>query len=264
MQYHHSISFISRTLGPRHQQLSVYKKELIVVVHVIQTWNVYLAHNHFIIKTDQKSLKYLLDQKITTPFQHMWVSKLMGYDFEIHYKQGKEIFAADALSRVTGSELLHITLSNAHDDFYQSLRSLLTSDSNLQRIISDLKKDKNSHPHYTFTSDELRRKGKLVVGNNYDVKLHIFRWLHDSALGGHSGRDSTLHRIRSLFLWPKMSLEVENYVRNCSTCQRNKTECTAKPGLLQPLNIPNSGWESISWTSSKASLPLLVTILSWW
>lgn len=38
---------------------------------------------HFIIETDQKSLKGLLQQKISTPFQRYWFSEHMGFDYEI-------------------------------------------------------------------------------------------------------------------------------------------------------------------------------------
>ena len=48
----------------------------------------------------------------------------MGYNFEIHYKQGKENVVADALSRVYGSELLSMTLSQAHTGFYDSIKLL--------------------------------------------------------------------------------------------------------------------------------------------
>uniref|UniRef100_A0A1J3IVR9 Transposon Ty3-I Gag-Pol polyprotein n=2 Tax=Noccaea caerulescens TaxID=107243 RepID=A0A1J3IVR9_NOCCA len=246
MQDSHPICFISRALGPRHQALSVYEKELMAVVHAVQTWNAYLAHRPFVIKTDQKSLKFLMEQKVTTPFQHMWLSKLMGYTFEIQYKQGKENHAADALSRVTGSELLHITLSHGHHELYDSIRLLWQRDPHLHNVISDLQVAGSSHPTFTFVNEELRRRGKLVIGNDPEVKLQIFKWLHDSAIGGHSGRDATLHRVKSLFYWPKMSLEVQNYVRNCSVCQRNKYDLSAKPGLLQPLPVPKGVWESIS------------------
>lgn len=82
-------SYISRALGPRHHNLSIYGKELLAVVDAMQTWNAYLAHAKFIIRTDQKSLKFLLEQKITTPFQHMWLSKLMGYTFEVLVQAGQ-------------------------------------------------------------------------------------------------------------------------------------------------------------------------------
>lgn len=124
MQENHPICYISRALGPRQQNLSVYEKELLAVVHAVQTWNPYLAHNKFLIRTDQRSLKFLLEKKMTTPFQHMWLSKLMGYSFEIQYKEGKENVAADALSRVSGSQLLHLALSQIHHEFYKDLQCL--------------------------------------------------------------------------------------------------------------------------------------------
>ncbi|CAM8888386.1 unnamed protein product [Rhodiola kirilowii] len=170
----------------------------------------------------------------------------MEYSFEIHYKQGKENYAADALSRVTGSQLLQITLSQAHQGFYDSIKLLWQADPNLRKIISDLQVDPTTHPRFTYTNDELRYKGKLVIGNDSASKLHIFKWLHDSAVGGHSGRDATLHRIKSLFYWPKMSTEVQNYVRNCTVCQQNKYNLSAKPRLLQPLPVPEGVWQSIS------------------
>lgn len=187
-----------------------------------------------------------MEQKITTPFQQLWLSKLMGYDFEIQYKQGKENHAADALSRVSGSQLLQMTLSQSDHDLYDKLQLLWQSDPHLRKVIAELESDRSSHPQYSFDNKELRRKGKLVVGNSTEVKLVILKWLHDSAVGGHSGRDATLHRVKALFYWPKMTVEVQRYIRNCSVCQKSKYDLAAQPGLLQPLPIPNGVWESVS------------------
>jgi len=41
-----------------------------------------------------------LEQRIATPEQQKWVKKLLGYDYEITYKPGRDNNAADALSRV--------------------------------------------------------------------------------------------------------------------------------------------------------------------
>ena len=49
----------------------------------------------FIIKTDQKSFKHVLEQKITTPFQQLWLSKFMGFNYIIQYKSGAENVVAD-------------------------------------------------------------------------------------------------------------------------------------------------------------------------
>jgi len=62
---------------------------------------------HFKIRTDHVSLKYLLNQKIVTHMQHQWlIFKLMGYDYEIGYRKGKDNMEVDALSR-TSSQLLY-------------------------------------------------------------------------------------------------------------------------------------------------------------
>lgn len=51
------------------------------------------------IRTDQTSLKSLTDQEIQTSKQHKWLPKLLGYDFHIEYKPGKDNLATDSLSR---------------------------------------------------------------------------------------------------------------------------------------------------------------------
>lgn len=55
--------------------------------------------SHFIIRTDHRSLKSLLTQTIQTPEQHVFLCKLLGFDFSIIYKPGRENKVTDALSR---------------------------------------------------------------------------------------------------------------------------------------------------------------------
>lgn len=98
-QQGHPIAYLSKTLVPKHQALSTYEKELMTVILALDKWRGYLLDINFNIETDHFSLKYLLDQRISTPFQTKCLSKLMGFDYEILYKKGTENCAADALSR---------------------------------------------------------------------------------------------------------------------------------------------------------------------
>ncbi|GJV35473.1 putative mitochondrial protein [Tanacetum coccineum] len=96
----HPIAYLSKALAPKHQTLLTYEKEFLAVMMALEKWKGYLLDTHFIIKTDHYSLKYLLDQRITTPAQMKWLPKLIGYDYEVKYKKGVDNAAADALSRV--------------------------------------------------------------------------------------------------------------------------------------------------------------------
>lgn len=53
----------------------------------------------FIIKVNQQVLKFLLEQRIGIEAQHKWLSKLMGYEFKIGYKKGKENLVENAICR---------------------------------------------------------------------------------------------------------------------------------------------------------------------
>ena len=89
MQEGHPIAYISKALSPRHQGLSVYEKELLAIVQAVTKWHHYLIGRHFVIRTNHYSLKYLLQQRVTILGQHVWLTKLMGYDYEISYKKKK-------------------------------------------------------------------------------------------------------------------------------------------------------------------------------
>ena len=45
------------------------------------------------------NIKYLLEQRLSLEEKQKWVAKMLGYDFEIVYKKGKQDMVEDALSR---------------------------------------------------------------------------------------------------------------------------------------------------------------------
>jgi len=79
--------------------LSIYKKEYIDILMAVDKWRHYLEQDQVVIQTDHKSLTYLLDQKIHTPIQKKGLTKLLGLNYRIRYRKGKENKAANALSR---------------------------------------------------------------------------------------------------------------------------------------------------------------------
>jgi hypothetical protein len=99
MQAGQPLAYLSQGLKGRSLDLSTYEKELLALVMAVRKWRHYLLGYSFKVRTDQQALKYLLEQRVGTPAQQKWVSKLLGFDFTVEYKKGRENRAADALSR---------------------------------------------------------------------------------------------------------------------------------------------------------------------
>jgi hypothetical protein len=87
----HPIAFINKTLGPRHLGLSTYEKKCLAILMAVDHWRSYLLGGEFIIRTDQRSLVDLDDQRMTTQWQQKALTKLLGLRYKICYKAGKTI-----------------------------------------------------------------------------------------------------------------------------------------------------------------------------
>jgi len=98
MQEVRPLAFTSKQLSKRNLGKLIYEKEMLAIMHDVDLWCPYLLGQRFQIKTDHQSLKYFLEQCISSSEQQKWVTNLFGYDYEIIYKKGKDNVVADALS----------------------------------------------------------------------------------------------------------------------------------------------------------------------
>jgi hypothetical protein len=184
MQEGHPIAFVSKTLGPRQLALSTYERKLLAIVYAVAKWKHYLCGRWFLIIIDHSSLKFLLDQKTTHVAQQVWLTKLLGFDYEIEYRRGQDNLAADALSRVSHNELCALTLSSISTNIMEESRKTWETDQNLRQLITELSKDVNSHPNYSWVNDTLIQKRKVIVGQAPNLQNQLISLYHDSAVGG--------------------------------------------------------------------------------
>ncbi|WVZ63784.1 hypothetical protein U9M48_013389 [Paspalum notatum var. saurae] len=174
----------------------------------------------------------VLDQRLSTIPQHQWISKLFGYDFSVKYRPGQLNIVADALSRRNAEQCAALAISGP-----------------------------SSYPHGIYQ----KMKAQIQEGSLVDPwRLHDSLILHgdlvflvaDSPLlptvldlahtAGHEGQQKTLVRLRADFHIPQDRALVKNFIRACTTCQRNKTETLQPAGLLQQLEVPSQVWADIS------------------
>ena len=109
----------------------------------------YQMGRYFKVKTDHDSLKYFLEQRLSSEEQQKWVTKMLGYDFEIIYKKGKQNVVADALSRKDEDvETLLCAISIIQPDWINEAREEWKNDEEVWALIQKLQQD--SSTPYTF------------------------------------------------------------------------------------------------------------------
>ncbi|GJW03450.1 ty3-gypsy retrotransposon protein [Tanacetum coccineum] len=211
MQEGRPVAYFSQVLGSRAQLKSVYERELMAIVLAVQKWRPYLLGRTFTVITDQKSLKYLLEQRTVVGEYQRWVSKLSGYEFEIQYRPGRENGAADALSR-RGKEvelkLISVTTVGLPDQLLQDLKK----DSELEALRLSLETNAKGMEGYSSVDGEIRYRGRLVLPRTSE-------WITEYL---------PYKRLRT------------------RVCQKNKYSNRSPAGLLQPLELPFRVWEDLT------------------
>jgi len=87
---------------------------------------------------------------------------------------------------------------------------------------------------------------KGYVAEVIELRLRLIREHHETALAGHPPRAKTFDLLDWKYYWKYMRKQVDQYVRNCHSCQRSWTSRHATFGVLRPLSVPEMPWEDIS------------------
>jgi hypothetical protein len=179
-----------------------------------------------------------LEQKLSSEEQQKWVTKMLGYDFEIIYKKGKQNFVAYALSRKDEDvESFLCAISIIQPDWIIEARDEWKNDEKVWTLIQRLQWDSSASDIFTWKNYSLWYKDCLYLCKNSQLKQKVLLELHTSPVGGHSGFLKTYHRVKNEFFWDGLKTDVQRFVVECLVFQQNKVEKIKTPGLLQPLSI---------------------------
>ncbi|KAL4279050.1 hypothetical protein GQ457_03G026640 [Hibiscus cannabinus] len=175
------LAFFSKGLGVRHQGLSIYEKEMLAALLAVKKWSSYLLGRHFKIKTDHQSLKFLTDQQAITTAQQKWVVKMLGYDFEVVYRSGSQNRVADVLSRnpsFGGCQAMVVSVVTS--ELFNKISDTWRTVSKLKKKITEISNGNSVGVKYTWDGRSLRRKGKLVVGNDIELRRELLNFFHSN------------------------------------------------------------------------------------
>jgi hypothetical protein len=136
-------------------------------------------------RTDHRSLKFILDQRLTTIPQHQWVTKLFGYDLELEvvYHPGRQNEAADALSRRDEEDLTVHALSTTRFEVFDILRAELAADAPAQKLCAQIV-DGTAPSGWTEVDGVLLFQGRAYVPDSSSLWPQL---LEDAHTADHEG-----------------------------------------------------------------------------
>ena len=119
----------------------------------------------------------------------------------------------------------------------EEIKKAMTYDKldNFGKLNQDYLKYENGMMHF---------KGKVYIPRS--LRENIMMENHDTPIAGHPGIIKTQELIKRNYWWPKIHKDIEDYVRGCDSCQRNKISRQSKVTELAPHDIPKEPWELIS------------------
>ncbi len=260
------IAFASRTLNSAERNYSTTEQECLAVVWALEKWRYYLEGRKFTVVTDHSSLIWVFKTQKPSTRLIRWALRLQEFSFTVEYRKGKYNIVPDALSRapVVVADSPFPTCAAVQPAKRETSEDLQISDEDIWKaqkndaevqklydsILESTNQPETSDTKFTILEDKVYRivqlphKTLCQVYIPLPLREQLLQLFHDHPLAGHLGRYKTYKRLQALVYWPKMSLDVKNYIQCCQTCQMQKPENRKRPGKLQQTTVTQS-WQML-------------------
>ncbi|QRW18200.1 Retrotransposable element Tf2 protein [Rhizoctonia solani] len=264
----HPVAYMSKSFSGAEANYDTHDKELLAIIKALEEWRIFLEATDRPIQvfTDHRNLEYWMQARTFNRRHARWRIFLSNFNFEIHYRPGKQSGKPDALSRrsdyvdtppepevMLPSEVFANT-SEEEVEIVTEICSRLREDPSLEPIIQFLTEDADNAPpsirkayrDYDWEEDLLWYRGKLVVPDSETLKERLLKEFHDSPLAGHPGQQRTLELLSRNYWWPGMKSSSKEWVECCPTCQANR-RAHVPVIALKPLEVPPYPFHTISY-----------------
>lgn len=216
-QQGHPIVFFSQILSPRMQGAFTYHREMFSITHAVKKWRHYLLGHKYFIITDQKSICELMSQTIQTPEEQYWLSKLIGFHFEIRYRPGRDNKFVDALSRVHCYDI-----SLPQFNFMDEVCLANQSDIELMDLRIKVQGQNDTYRKFSIKGDFLYFNYRFVIPSTGSLKHKLFAEFHASVQGVHAGFHRSFRRLASNFYWKNMRADIRSFLAQCMVANELK------------------------------------------
>ena len=236
------IAYTSKQLLERERKWATVEKETYAIVHAVKVFRTYIYGQQITVYSDHKPLEWLMSKNALCGRLSRWSLILQEYNLEIKYRPGKSNQNADTLSRIPIEEITSsaLTISAVSISRFPSTEEMIDAQKNdayCQSVLIGCKGE--------FEIDEglLKMKGRIVVP--LSIRLQVIERFHDHKLAGHLGISKVFGRAAARYIWPKMRVDISNFIKSCETCVKRKPY-GGKVAPLQPISPITFIWQRIA------------------
>ena len=255
------VSFASKSLSASEAKYCSLELEALACVWAVERWHTYLWGRKFVLRTDHNPLTTLYGAVLTKRAGHRisrWRARLKVYNFDVQYVKGSSNVPADAMSRVPVSN------STPVSDDENEIVALIASAIDLEKFTAACKADQLIQElhraiqsgwmydsacldkFYYNLRDEFCSQGELVLRDGRIVVPQAMQaQVVSNGHEAHQGITKCKRYIRSMYWWRSMDKQIEQAVRDCSTCRMNDKSCVTRNAPLNPVKLPEKVWEKV-------------------
>ncbi|KAL7737071.1 hypothetical protein ACLKA6_005291 [Drosophila palustris] len=159
---------------------------------------------------------------------------LQALDFTIEHRKGVDNVVADTLSRSLGAEVADLQGSEFDPSEALGFQTNEFQSEEYQELVREVMENKESLPDLKVEGGAIFKK---IMVNRLEEELDGSTWklwvpaslthelvrrAHEEHTAAHGGVAKTLHALRRQYFWPKMAVQVAEFVRDCGLCKETK------------------------------------------
>jgi RNase H-like domain found in reverse transcriptase/Reverse transcriptase (RNA-dependent DNA polymerase)/Integrase zinc binding domain len=277
LQNDRPIAYASATLTPCQQKMAQIEKEMLAIVFGCERFHFYLYGMPFTVQTDHKPLLGIVTKPLEaiSPRLQRLLLRFMRYSPELKHVPGKELYAADTLSRVPSSDTVNTDYLQGEGNAVHCIVSLSDSKTEALKQASDDDEELQMVKHYIdygwpptgkqgkqgiekakaspywMHKDEIHVKDGLFFKGNQLIIPKTQRQKTLTAIHiAHQGVGSCQAKAKEAIYWPGMDKDIKTMILACETCQSYSRSNTKEP--LLPQDIPKLPWDKVGVDFLKA------------
>ena len=261
------ITFFSKVLSDTEKKYSTLEREALGLVHGLRIHKPIIGSFPVEVVSDNAPLVHLMKNPSNNSRVARWFATTLDFDItNYRHLSGKLNVPADILSRrpvdlvddiieslpvmaaiavrdqqETPTEIYwdinELKILQARDPLYSEIKKFISGKrANLPRNLSvPLNQFEIQSQVLYFKNINAYGKDRFQVCIPKDYIDKALKLAHSSPVGGHSGEQHTIHKLKKFAFWPSMRKDAISFVRKCTTCMKyKKIKIPPVPTLRSP------------------------------